>query len=324
MLRPRLAALPLGLLACVLPALAPAQTTHTWQGTFIDSWSVPENWSTGQIPDAADDTVVFNNPYGSGAEYHIAPPSPPVTIGHIGVAMADAANPLVLGATSDATASLTLATTTGQPTISVASGALAIRGVLAGSQGFAKTGAGTLTFRDNPHPQLFTGPVTLGGGTLEIGADSDLGHTDNDLAVTASATLRAHPADTSVPLVLGAGRDISIPAAATSSPFTTRLPPSRLSSPARSPARVRCVSSAPATLCSAAPTRTPVRSSTKHGRRAANFGRLDRSPTPPLASSAPRPSPPEAKPSSSTTVPPALTITRASISAASLAPSISR
>ncbi|MBC8011064.1 MAG: hypothetical protein H7067_13325 [Burkholderiales bacterium] len=194
--------------ALTLVATASAET-HSWQGPTLGNWSEAGNWSTGQIPNAADDIAVIANTDAPGTDIQIAfSAATPVTIGRINVSSTAPANSVVLGATATATDFLTLATTSGQPQFDVASGTLRIDAPLLGTQGFLKTGAGTLSFRENPHAQTFTGPIGLGGGTLVIGADHDLGVAANDLLVGSTTTLLADPTPAATPLVLGPGRAI--------------------------------------------------------------------------------------------------------------------
>ena len=124
-------------------------------------------------------------------------------------------NSVVLGSSATGTDILTLSHPTQVPDIAVSSGTLRLNARLEGAQGFVKTGSGILCFRDNPHGQGFTGNVGLDGGTLILGADTDLGAVDNDVGVSASTALVASPANPDRPLVLGVARAGSIASLAT-------------------------------------------------------------------------------------------------------------
>ena len=79
---------------------------------------------------------------------------------------------------------------TGSPTIYVTNGgAVYFYVVLSGTQGFTKTGAGTLTFRYNSLTQPYSGNINILGGSLGIQADYSLGNTNNNIVITNGASL---------------------------------------------------------------------------------------------------------------------------------------
>lgn len=207
MLPRHLAALPLGFGLLVCAFSLTAQTTHTWQGTNTAAWADPANWSTGVTPDASGDTVAFTSTT-SGSPLTVTLPGAPVSIGTIHLANTISASSVVF-TSSGANSSLHLATGAGQPTISSATSLFFLNTPVTGTQGFVKTGPGTLSFRDNPHTLSYTGTIGLGGGKLVLGADRNLGDSENDLRVDAPTTLIADPQYPSIPLVLGSGRGLS-------------------------------------------------------------------------------------------------------------------
>ncbi len=79
---------------------------------------------------------------------------------------------------------LTLQTSSDQPTINVVNQTATISAALAGTQGFAKIGTGTLTLSGNN--SALTGGITLSAGTLNFAANS---LATNVVDITAAATL---------------------------------------------------------------------------------------------------------------------------------------
>jgi autotransporter-associated beta strand protein len=79
--------------------------------------------------------------------------------------------------------SLTLATSSGSPNLAAKNASNNIRAVVAGVQGFTKTGAGHLTLSGSG---TFTGPITVNAGTLEVQNKSG----DTPYTVAQGATLK--------------------------------------------------------------------------------------------------------------------------------------
>jgi autotransporter-associated beta strand protein len=125
---------------------------------------------------------------------------------------------VVIGDTATTTDILNLDVASGGPTIDVGTGAgvVFMYANVTGSQGFTKTGAGTLTFRFNPHNMAYTGTVTLNQGTLGLNQDGSLGDTSNPLSVTGNSTLLIAPGSNSGTVAFAAGRTMTIASSVTS------------------------------------------------------------------------------------------------------------
>lgn len=95
---------------------------------------------------------------------------------------------------------LTLTGSTGQNFISADAGVTAIvNSVIAGSAGFSKTGAGSLTLGGE---NTFTGGLTVSSGTLQVSSDGNFGDAGNDIAL--ASTLK-----TTSSVSMGFGRDVT-------------------------------------------------------------------------------------------------------------------
>ena len=164
------------------------------------------------MPNAVDAYVKFTNSAAAGTDLSVGLSGSPFTVGTLIAVNNVAANSVVIGATTTDTDILRLAVATGVPTVSVSSGTLRMNAGFEGTQGLSKTGAGTLSFRENPHPQTYTGTVRLDGGTLVIGADSDLGAATNPFVVGSTSQLLASPLVSSTPVTLGSVRPITLSA----------------------------------------------------------------------------------------------------------------
>jgi len=83
-------------------------------------------------------------------------------------------------------AALTLQTSSGAPTISTATGTTTINAALAGTQGFTKTGSGTLVLSGT---NSLTGGITVNAGTLDIRTTGSIG--SNSISLAAGTILDA-------------------------------------------------------------------------------------------------------------------------------------
>jgi fibronectin-binding autotransporter adhesin len=170
-------------------ALAPA--AHAVDGTYINattggSWSVPGNWSGGNVATGQDGIANFNTlDLAADNTVHLDTAR---TIGRLNFADAGSVgastvnpNKWILDNNATAANVLTLSTSTGVPTIDVAGRndsvgldvgdarvtQVTISGVVAGTQGFNKTGPGALLLTA-ANPSL-SGPISLSsGGILEV------------------------------------------------------------------------------------------------------------------------------------------------------------
>jgi len=164
----------------VLVITAPAGS-GVWTNVSGGSWALGNNWSGGVIAggtDAAADfsTLALNS-------------SPTVSLNGartIGTLVFDDLNPSVKHNWTLSTGTggpLTLAVSSGTPAIAVKSATNLVSAVLAGVQGFTKTGAGYLTLSG---AGTFTGTASVNAGTLEVQNKSG----DNPYSVAPEATLK--------------------------------------------------------------------------------------------------------------------------------------
>jgi autotransporter-associated beta strand protein len=162
----RLAILAL-LIAGLFPAVAPAQTGSWSQaagGTY--NWSQASNWQAGIVADGANNTATFATTGLTGnVSVNLETPRT------LGALFFD--NPTNTSGWSISGSTLTLSSTN-TPTITVNKTAITatVASVLAGTQGFTKTGIGTLNLTGT---NTYSGGTTISDGTLGVNADSALG-----------------------------------------------------------------------------------------------------------------------------------------------------
>lgn len=197
------------IVATLSPSAAHAQST--WlptSGTF--SWLSSGSWSNGTVPNATGAVAVFPS-----AGVTVSIPTSTVTTGTIRTT--NASGNVVIGDTATTTDILNLDVASGAPAFDVGTGGtLFIYANVTGSQGFTKTGGGTLTYRFNPHDMAYSGTVALGAGTLGINQDGSLGNTSNPLSITGNSTLLIAPGSNSGTVALAAGRTMTIASGVTS------------------------------------------------------------------------------------------------------------
>jgi autotransporter-associated beta strand protein len=168
-------------------------------------WTTGTAWSGGLIPNASGALAVFPT-----AAVGASVLSSTVTTGT--VSFTAASGNLVLsgsnGVTNDV---ITLATASGSPTVNVnGSGQLYWYTDLAGTQGYTKTGPGTLIFRYNSDNLTYTGTITLGGGNVQINQDGSLGNVNNPILVSANSALQSISGNQLGTITLPSTRTITI------------------------------------------------------------------------------------------------------------------
>jgi hypothetical protein len=159
-------------LALALPSLAVAQTNGTWNVDANGTWSTTTNWLNSTVASGTNAAANFANVNLTTARTITVDGN--YTIGSMNVGDTYASGPTFETYTFSS-GTLTLANTTGAPTINVAlGGATGFRRVqfttvLAGTNGLALTqsgvgagGAGIVALRGI---NTFTGNITLGSGT---------------------------------------------------------------------------------------------------------------------------------------------------------------
>ena len=165
----------------ILAITGSVSAQSTWIGPTDGQWSAATNWSPNGVPNAVDGVVIWTNavqPYLTAGG--------PFTNGTVNFLYGGT---LAFGANS-ANDLLAAQVSAGSPVFYVTNGGnVYFYVVLSGSQGFVKTGPGTLTFRYNGNVQPYAGTVAVLGGSLAIQADYSLGNTNNDIILTNGAGL---------------------------------------------------------------------------------------------------------------------------------------
>jgi len=191
-----------------LPAVTPLAAQSTWIGASAGQWGVATNWSPNGVPNAVNAAANFNTNVtvevtntGAGGNF-------PYTFGTL--ATTGVSGNVVVGNTSYSTEELTAQTSAGIPVISINSAAtLWFYFVLNGTQGFNKTGGGTLTFRYNSETQPYTGAIVISGGVLGLNVDANLGNPNNGIVFSNNAELQFNPT-TLAPLTLASSRTVTL------------------------------------------------------------------------------------------------------------------
>ena len=146
----------------IAPALA---TNGTWTNTTSGGlWSTTTNWSGGVVANGTDGIADFSTLNITADDtVHLDTAR---TIGQLKFGDTTASNNWILDNNALATNILTLAVSSGSPTITVNNDTATMNLVLAGTQGFTKSGAGELLLND---ADTFTGGVAINAGTLALG-----------------------------------------------------------------------------------------------------------------------------------------------------------
>jgi len=185
-----------------------ASAQSTWTNTASDNWLTGANWSTGTAPDSSNAVAVFTNAITASWT------NDTVTVGTISNLIGSGS--VVVGNNGIATDVIELATTSGKPTIFVTNnGTIFMYANVTGTNGFNKTGGGTLAFRFNGDNMTYTGDILLGGGTLSLEKDSSLGNVANNILVGATSTLLSAPGANSGTVTLTNTRGIVVSNGAT-------------------------------------------------------------------------------------------------------------
>ena len=198
-------------LVILLGAIVSLHAQNIWTNAASGAWGNAANWSPNGIPDATDAVVTLTNnanAYTTNTPENGAGAFPYV----FGTLNCNYGGSTAIGGTSGGAATnaqLRAAVTTGTPVINVASGGYCFfYSVLYGTQGFNKTGPGTLTFRYNSNAQQFTGNVIVSAGTLELQQDSSLGLGPNTVTIADGATLSARASINNQTVALAPNRSI--------------------------------------------------------------------------------------------------------------------
>ena len=183
----RLLALTAGLCAPVAQA-----ANGTWTNLAGGSWTNTANWSGGTVAGGAGFLANFST-LNLAANATVTLDGPK-TIGNLSFSDTTATffNWIV---NTGSGGPLTLAVSSGSPTITITNGQATINAVISGTNGLTKAGAGILVLTA---ANLFSNNVTLTAGTLNINSDAALGAVSN--AITFNGGTLQVPASTTVTL----------------------------------------------------------------------------------------------------------------------------
>ena len=184
----RIAAISLALAAGLLamtPEAVFAQTNGIWSATTGGSWGTSSNWTGNQIASGVSGSANFTSGI-TGIQ--IVTLDGDRTIGAIRLGAVTGAGIFSLQMGTSGT--LTLETSSGSPILDVQTSRSGIIGAsLAGTQGFVKSGSGTLYLGGN---SIYTGTTTANLGTLELTTPNSFGASGagNETVVNGNAPAR--------------------------------------------------------------------------------------------------------------------------------------
>ena len=156
-----------GILLFGLWAATSRAADGTWTTNDSGLWSTAANWSSGTIADGVDFTANFN--FNHSADLTVTLDSSR-TIGNLIFGDTTPSSDWFLNASGGSI--LTLQVSSGTPTIQVSNRTTTISLGLAGSQGFTKTGAGTLVLSGS---NTYSGITTISAGQVTLGNVNGLG-----------------------------------------------------------------------------------------------------------------------------------------------------
>ena len=134
-------------------------TTPAWNVDENGSWSEAAKWKHGVIPNAVGVTADFNS-FAQSADANITLDSNRT----VGSLIFGNTNPINWNLSVASGSVLTLATASGSPVIDVIDQTATLSPAVAGTQGFTKSGIGTLRLASGASG--YTGDITVGAGTL--------------------------------------------------------------------------------------------------------------------------------------------------------------
>ena len=161
-----------------------SQPVSTWtnlvSGNASGAWGTDANWSGG-VPNAADTVADFSTLNITANSY--VNNDTPHTVGALRFADTTASHNWYL-----TNSALTLATSLGQPTITVTNNTAEIDCAVTGTQGFYKDGAGTLTLAGGTNNTL-SGGITVNAGILSIFKGYSFQNVTGSITVASGACL---------------------------------------------------------------------------------------------------------------------------------------
>lgn len=190
-------------LVAVLAASGSIASGQTWVGASGGEWSTAANWNPAAVPNAVGASALFTGTTQVNLTSFNATTGT-LTYGGTG-------GSLVVGSNSTTDDVLTLAVSSGSPTVSAtnSNATIFMYANVEGTQGITKTGGGKFTFRFNGTDQTYTGPITISGGIFGINQDLSLGNVDNDITIANGARLTVEPGSNTGTVTLPATRTIT-------------------------------------------------------------------------------------------------------------------
>lgn len=189
----------------VVTAISASATDGKWNADAADNWGTASRWTNSQIADGVGSVadISFNITAARTVTLNGSR-----TVGRLRFEDATtSSHDWTLGVANNAV--LTLQVDSGSPVINVANRTTTLNPVLAGTQGFTQSGAGTLQI--NNFNNTFSGNVTLTASTTRIRADGSLGQVPaaampDAIALSGGAVLMNYETD----VVLAATRGITL------------------------------------------------------------------------------------------------------------------
>ncbi len=170
----------LGFAAALTLTLSSFGADGTWTNLVGGAWSTAGNWLSGTVAGGTDAIADFSTL--NITANAVVDNDAPRTVGTIRFGDTTPGNDWTLQ-----NAALTLAVSSGAPTVTVANRTATISSALLGTQGFTKDGAGTLTF--DKRGSTVAGDITVSQGTL-INTKGGLRDTTGRVIVDAGARLQ--------------------------------------------------------------------------------------------------------------------------------------
>lgn len=212
-------ALSTGIVLIFLTALATKAATYTWQVTGNKNWNNAANWSPSGSPTTVAGDVVDASTFDltAAATFNLDNGTTTLdrTVGTIIFGDTNASNSTTFNWTVSANGGagsnpkLILATVIGSPTIQINNGTTTMNVVLDGTQGFSKTGAGTLLLANAGN--TISGGITLSAGTLAFATGA---LNNNTITVAGTSALTWNTAgdvtDLSGKIILGNGSTLTL------------------------------------------------------------------------------------------------------------------
>lgn len=164
--------------SCAIGSSAVAQTTFNWAGTVgtTTQWGTPATWSNNAVPNAPGTVVNFIADFGATASAVNIEAGSNYTVGIINMTDSGGGNAGKFNFLSGAGGTLTLDNGAAKPVINFTTGGQFdnfINVILAGTNGFEKTGGGIAQISGAVN--TYTGTTKITGGGLRIIRNNNLG-----------------------------------------------------------------------------------------------------------------------------------------------------